>query len=425
MNVDLSGCTGRIADILGSALADDTISADDGALLDGVTGRELDAVVAVADALRARHVGDVASYVTNRNVNFTNACVKACRFCAFSRVQRSEEAYFLEDDEILRRVVEAVDLGATEVCIQAGLSPRIDGDTYVRLTREIKRAVPNVHIHAFSPEEVKFGAELAGQSFHDFLARLKDAGLGSLPGTSAEILDDRVRDRLAPGRITTQEWMAVIRAAHGLGIPTTSTIMFGHLESSLDRTRHLALLRSIQRETGGFTEIVPLSFVHEEAPLFARGLLGDGYTPPTEEAIVRFHAVTRIMLSRDFLHVQASWVKVGLPLATRLLSAGVDDLGGTLMNESISTAAGADHGQLATPRELRDAMRSAGRRPRQRDTMYRTVREFGPVERPEDASPLDRVEGAEQRFGSFHALIHEERHRHGRVALPQLVRRSG
>lgn len=420
--VDLSIASPRIAELLALALDGGTLDAEEGATLDGTTGADLDAVIAAADALRARDVGDAATYVTNRNVNFTNACVKACRFCAFSRVQRSEEAYYLDEAEIVRRVEEAVSLGATEVCIQAGLSPRIDGGTYERLTRAVKRAVPSVHIHAFSPEEIKFGAELAGATVRDFLARLRDAGLGSVPGTSAEILDDTVRDRLAPGRVTTAEWLEIIQAAHGLGIPTTSTIMFGHLESSLDRARHLALLRRVQRETGGFTEIVPLSFVHEEAPLFARGLLGDGYHPPTTDEIVRFHAVVRLMLSRDIPHVQASWVKVGLPLATRLLSAGADDLGGTLINESISTSAGAGHGQLATPRELRAAMRAAGRTPRQRDTLYRTLREYGPVERPEDGSPLDDVAPGDARFGSYHALIREEAHRHGRVALPQLVR---
>ncbi|MCC6645630.1 MAG: 5-amino-6-(D-ribitylamino)uracil--L-tyrosine 4-hydroxyphenyl transferase CofH [Polyangiaceae bacterium] len=422
--VDLSLASPRTADLLARALDGDTLDAEEGATLDATTGADLDAVIAAADALRARHVGDVATYVTNRNINFTNACVKACRFCAFSRVQRSDEAYFLDEDEIVRRVEEAVSLGATEVCVQAGLSPRVDGGTYERLTRAIKRAAPRVHLHAFSPEEIKFGAALAGEPVRDFLARLRDAGLGSLPGTSAEILDDAVRDRLAPGRVTTDEWLEIIRAAHALGVPTTSTIMFGHLESPLARARHLALLRRVQRETGGFTEIVPLSFVHEEAPLFARGLLGDGYRPPSTDEIVRFHAVVRLMLSRDIPHVQASWVKVGLSLATRLLSAGCDDLGGTLINESISTSAGAGHGQLATPRELREAARAAGRLPRERDTLYRPVRDFGPTERDEDASPLDAVGADAARFGSFHALIHEEAHRHGRVALPQAARRN-
>ncbi len=422
--LDLSAASPEIAALLAEALDGGTLDAEAGAALDQTTGADLDAVIAAADALRARDVGDAATYVVNRNVNFTNACVKACKFCAFSRVQRSDEAYFLDEAEIVRRVEEAASLGATEVCIQAGLSPRIDGGTYERLTRAVKRAAPEIHIHAFSPEEVKFGAELAGVTFRDFLARLRDAGLDSLPGTSAEILDDAVRDRLAPGRVTTAEWLEIIRAAHGLGLPTTSTIMFGHLETALDRARHLALLRRVQRETGGFTEIVPLSFVHEEAPLFARGLLGDGYRPPSVDDVVRFHAVVRLMLSRDIKHVQASWVKVGLPLATRLLSAGCDDLGGTLINESISTSAGAGHGQLATPRELRRAIRAAGRAPRQRDTRYRTVREFDAVERAEDASPLDAVSPDDPRFGSFHALIHEEAHRHGRVALPKLARRS-
>ena len=250
-------------------------SVDDALLLCSVNGRELHALLAVADELRRRQAGDEVAYVVNRNVNFTNVCVKACRFCAFSRTQRSDEGYFLDVEEIVRRAVEARDVGATEVCIQAGLAPGLDGRFYVELVRAIKRAAPELHLHAFSPEEVKYGAELRGQSIADFLAELRDAGLGSLPGTSAEVLDDELRHRIAPGRITTAEWIEVISSAHRLGLPTTSTLMYGHVESDAQRMRHLDTLRTIQKETHGFTEFVPLSFVHQEAPMHVKQYLPD------------------------------------------------------------------------------------------------------------------------------------------------------
>ena len=379
-----------------------------------VAGPDLAAMVEVADAVRRAQVGDVVTFVQNRNVNFTNVCVKACRFCAFSRTQRSEQGYFLPTEEIVARAVQARQLGATEVCIQAGLAPGIDGWLYVSLCRAIKAACPDLHIHAFSPEEVQYGAGLAGVGFREYLQALKDAGLGSLPGTSAEILDDAVRARIAPGRISTAAWIEVVTTAHRLGLPTTATMMFGHVESAADRVRHLALLGRLQSETGGFTEIVPLSFVHAEAPMYARKLVPGLRAGPSDEDIVRTHALCRLMLGGSFRNVQVSWVKLGLRQASALLGAGCNDLGGTLMNESISTSAGAAHGQHASPAALRAAIRAAGRLPAERDTRYRLRRTFtDPAADPVD--PLDRVGDAEATFGSYRALTQDARFR---FALP-------
>ena len=261
-----------------------------------VEGHDLEALRSTADELRRRQAGERVGYVVNRNINFTNVCVKACTFCAFARNHRSEKGYFLEADEVVRRALEARDLGATEVCIQAGLAPGMSGRTYIDLCKTVKAAAPDLHLHAFSPEEVKYGAGLAGLSIAEYLAELKDAGLGSLPGTSAEILDDSVRDRIAPGRISTAEWVELISTAHRLGLPTTSTIMFGHVESDAERIGHLALLRRVQKETGGFTEFVPLSFVHHEAPMFTKQLLPMVRPGPSPEDVVRFFAISRLML---------------------------------------------------------------------------------------------------------------------------------
>jgi FO synthase subunit 2 len=381
------------------------LSFDDAMALATAEGDDLKVLVAAADTLRREQAGDVVTYVVNRNVNFTNACTKACRFCAFSRGHRSEEAYYLDDDEIVRRAVEARDLGATEVCIQAGLDPQMKPDLYERLCVAIKRVAPELHLHAFSPEEIKYGAKANDVSFHDYLARLKDVGLGSLPGTSAEILgDESLRHRLAPGRITTAEWIDVIRSAHSLGLPTTSTMMFGHIETPAQQVNHLFLLRDLQRETGGFTEFVPLSFVADEAPMVKKGLVPGLSHGPGADDVIRVHALSRMVLGKTFRNVQASWVKEGLSLATTLLSAGVNDLGGTLMNESISTSAGAGHGQLMSPRILRGAIEKAGRVPQQRDTRYRPIETAGP-------HPLDAIEDAESTFGSFHGLIKDDRYR--------------
>ena len=374
-------------------------------VLCGVNGRALHALVAVADELRRRQVGDEVAYVVNRNVNFTNVCVKACRFCAFSRTQRSDEGYFLDIDEIVRRAVEARDVGATEVCIQAGLAPGLDGGFYVELVRAIKRAAPELHLHALSPEEVKYGAELRRQPIHDFLAELRDAGLGSLPGTSAEVLDDELRHRIAPGRITTAEWIEVITTAHRLGLPTTSTLMYGHVESDAQRMRHLATLRTIQKETGGFTEFVPLSFVHQEAPMHVKHYLPELRPGPTGNEVARLYAIARLMLGATIRNIQVSWVKEGIRMGQWMLSCGANDLGGTLINESISTSAGAQHGQLMSPAVLRRVIRDAGRTPAERNTRYEILRAFPGDGADDPVHPLDLIDDPEARFGSYAALI--------------------
>jgi 7,8-didemethyl-8-hydroxy-5-deazariboflavin synthase CofH subunit len=397
--------------ILNDCLEGRELSARGALRLCHVNGPDLHALLAVADELRQRQAGDAVGYVVNRNVNFTNVCVKACRFCAFSRTQKSQEGYWLDTDEIVRRSVEAQELGATEVCIQAGLAPGMDGHFYVELVKALKRAAPSLHLHAFSPEEVKYGAGLRRLSIREFLTELIEAGLGSLPGTSAEILDDGVRHRIAPGRITTAEWVEVITTAHELGLPTTSTIMYGHIETDAQRVAHLERLRDIQARTGGFTELVPLSFVHEEAPMHVKRYLPELRPGPTGNEVARLYALCRLMVGAHIRNLQVSWVKEGPRLSQWLLSCGANDLGGTLINESISTAAGAGHGQLQPPAELRRLIREAGRLPVQRDTLYRPVRSFGLAASPDEGGPLDHVTHPEARFGSYERLTQDERFR--------------
>ena len=405
----LQGVSPDIRAILERSLDGRELSIDDGIALNEARGTDLHALCLVADELRRQQVGDRVTYVVNRNINFTNVCIKNCKFCAFARTVRSEQGYFLPSEEVARRVKQAWEMGATEVCLQAGLSPNIDGDSYIDLCRLVKETAPEIHIHAFSPEEVKFGASLKRVSYREYLAELKDAGLGTLPGTSAEILDDRLRKTISPTRITTSEWLDVVTAAHRLGIRTTSTMMFGHVESVEDRMRHMDLLRSVQRETGGFTEFVPLSFVHEEAPLFASSDVPGVRPGPTGDDVLRLYATARLMLGRDIANLQASWVKEGLRTSQLLLSCGVNDLGGTLMNESISTAAGARHGQLMTPATLRRVIRDAGRVPVERNTTYDVIREFGDSSDRDPAEPLDTVQDPDEVFGSYDALTQDSR----------------
>jgi len=405
----LEGVSRDVRSILERSLEDQELSVGDGVLLSGARGTDLHALCLVADELRHRQAGDRVTYVVNRNINFTNVCIKNCKFCAFARTIRSEQGYFLPHEEIARRVQQARDMGATEVCLQAGLSPNLTGDSYIDLCHVVKETAPDIHIHAFSPEEVKFGASLKRVSFHDYLVELVAAGLGSLPGTSAEILDDRLRKTIAPTRISTAEWVEVISSAHKLGIPTTSTMMFGHVESVEDRMRHMDLLRRMQRETGGFTEFVPLSFVHEEAPLFVKSDVSGVRPGPTGDDVLRLYAIARLMLGHDIPNLQASWVKEGLRTAQLLLGCGVNDLGGTLMNESISTAAGARHGQLMTPATLRRVIRDAGRLPVERNTRYGVVREFSATADDDPVEPLDGVQDPDAVFGSYRELTQDAR----------------
>src|SRR5437588_782435 len=389
--------------VLARALDGLEVSVAEADVLAGTTGRDLQALTLTADELRRRHVGDTVTYVVNRNINFTNVCIKHCGFCAFSRDHREEEGYFLPIEEVVRRAREAWDLGATEVCIQAGLPPKLDGRFYIDLTRAIKSALPELHLHAFSPEEVLYGSVRSGMPIKDYLIELKDAGLGTLPGTSAEILDQAIRDRIARGRITVDQWLEVITSAHALGIRTTSTIMYGHVETPAHWVRHLALLRSIQKDTGGFTEFVPLSLIHSEAPMYAKALLPGVRPGHTGLEGIRMHALARVLLGPVLRNIQASWVKEGPKLAQALLDAGANDLGGTLINESISTSAGAGYGQLVGPGEIVRLIRDAGRAPAQRDTLYRIVKRYAEGETVD--SPLDAIDDAEARFGSYRRLI--------------------
>src|SRR6267378_3551425 len=389
--------------ILDGALEGREVSVADGNLLARAAGRDLLALGVTADELRRRQVGDTVTFVVNRNVNFTNVCIKHCTFCAFSRDHREEEGYLLPVEEVVRRAREAAELGASEVCIQAGLPPKLDGRFYIDLTRAIHAALPALHIHAFSPEEVLYGSVRSGLPIKEYLAELKDAGLGTLPGASAEILDQEIRDVIARGRITVAQWVEVITTAHALGIRTTSTIMYGHVETPAHWTRHLGLLRGIQKDTGGFTEFVPLSLIHQEAPMYAKRLVPGVRPGATGAEVLRMHALARLMLGPTFRNIQSSWVKEGPKLSQVLLTVGANDLGGTLINESISTSAGATYGQLVPPGELKRLIRDAGRVPAQRSTTYELLRVYE-VEDPADDSPLDHVENAEARFGSYRAL---------------------
>jgi len=402
---DLAGTLDpQVVAVLDGALCGADISAEDAVTLFGASGAEYNALVTVADELRRRTAGDVVTYVVNRNINFTNVCIKRCGFCAFSRDFREEEGYFLPAEEIVRRAKEAWDYGATEVCIQAGLPPQMEGDMYIRLCQAIKDELPDMHVHGFSPEEVLYGSIRSKCTIREYLEGLKAAGVGSLPGTSAEVLDQELRDQISPGRITVDQWTEVITTAHEIGIPTTSTVMFGHLENPLQLAKHMELLRSIQQKTGGITEFVPLSFVHTEAPMFMKNLVQDVRPGPTGMDVVKMHAIARIMLNNWIPNIQASWVKEGARMSQLLLTAGVNDLGGTLINESISTAAGAQHGQLMRPAEFRQIIRQAGRIPAERYTTYKIRRVFSDAD--EELDPLDLVgDNVEEVFGSYDRLV--------------------
>lgn len=400
-----------VASALDRALDGKDISADEAVELFDCTGLEMHLTVLVADELRRRTVGDAVTFVINRNINFTNVCIKQCGFCAFSRDFREEEGYFLPTEEIVRRAKEASSLGATEVCIQAGLPPKMDGNLYIDICKAVKKELPDMHIHAFSPEEVLYGAVRSETSVDNYIGMLKEAGVGSLPGTAAEILDQDMRDAISPGRISVKDWIKIVKIAHRTGIPTTSTIMYGHRETSRHKADHIALLREIQKETHGFTEFVPLSFVHTEAPMYNHHTLPDIRAGADGVEAVKMHAVSRIMLNNHIHNIQVSWVKEGPRMSQLLLGAGANDFGGTLINESISTAAGSQHGQLMRPREIRQIIRSAGRIPCQRSTTYKVIKEYA-GESDEQESKLDTVDASQ--FGSYHQLVKLDKFRYSR-----------
>jgi len=368
-------------------------------------------VLEAADRLRASVNGATVTYVVNRNINYTNVCYFRCGFCAFSKGKLAEnlrgKPYLVSLEEIARRTTEAWERGATEVCLQGGIHPAFTGEFYLDVCRTVKGAAPGIHVHAFSPLEVWQGAATLGLPLTDFLRELKAAGLGTLPGTAAEILDDRIRRVICPDKVRTDQWVEVMEAAHAVGLRSTTTIMFGHVEGPPHWARHLVVLRETQKRTGGFTEFVPLPFVHMEAPIALKGHARHG---PTFREALLMHAVARLALHPWITNVQTSWVKMGPEGARMALRAGVNDLGGTLMNESISRAAGAAHGQELPPHQMEALIRAAGREPRQRTTVYGIV----PPERIQAsfaAAPL-----LEPQIGSVddRGLV--------RPALPELVR---
>ena len=360
--------------ILERAKAGEDLSERDVVRLFQARGPEFTAVCAAADVLRERVNGDSVSFVVNRNINYTNVCYFKCQFCAFSKGKLSEnlrgKPYDLSHDEIKRRTVEAWERGATEVCMQGGIHPDYTGDTYIDIVRAVHEAVPQMHVHAFSPLEVWQGAATLGLDLRTYLQRLKDAGLGTLPGTAAEILDDEVRAIICADKINTAQWFQVMDAAHSVGFRTTATIMYGHVDRTEHWARHILRIREQQKKTGGFTEFVPLPFVHMEAPMYLKGKARRG---PTFREAVLVHAVARLALHPHITNIQTSWVKMGHLGVAAALAAGVNDLGGTLMNESITRAAGTQHGQETAPPEMLELIRTAQRKPRQRSTTYGEV----------------------------------------------------
>jgi len=410
LNKLISNIDKSIAQILDIALSGKDITPNQAFELLESKGLEYQATLMVADELRKRTVGDIVTYVVNRNINFTNVCVKRCGFCAFSRDHREEQGYFLPTEMIVEKAKQAHKYGATEVCVQAGLPPKMEGDLYVKICEAIKKELPDMHVHGFSPEEVLYGSIRSKSSIESYLNDLKNAGVGSLPGTSAEILNQEIRDKISLGRITKDQWIEVIKTAHKLGIPTTSTIMFGHVENNMHIANHIDTIRNIQRETHGFTEFVPLSFVSSEAPMSVQKSIPDIRMGATGTEVMKVHAVSRIMLNNHIPNIQASWVKEGDKMSQLLLNAGVNDLGGTLINESISTSAGAMHGQLMKPSTFRDMIRSIGRIPAERYTDYKIRRIYDNDDSPKE--PLDLIEGnVEEIFGSYEQLANMKAHR--------------
>ena len=373
-----------VSRILEGALAGNEITGEEALALFQTRERELEALLLTADALRRATVGDRISFVVTRNINFTNICYTGCRFCAFAKRRDDPEAEFLSLDEIATRAEEAWNRGASEVCIQGGLHPDIDASHYRDILVAIKSRVPGIHIHAFSPFEIKYGAERSRLSVEDFLGMLREHGLDTIPGTAAEILDVEVRRKLTRNKLSAEEWVAIVKTAHRLGIRSSSTIMYGHVDAPEHWVAHLSLLREMQKETGGLTELVPLGFVHWDAPIF---LAGEARPGPTDAENLRMHAVARILLNRWIPNLQVSWVKLGPSVAQRILSSGANDFGGTLMNESISRAAGSPHGQEITPLEMCRMIREIGRTPVRRNTLYETLEVYDDHD-PAALSPL-------------------------------------
>lgn len=393
----LAQCASRARDSLESVLQGQEPSFDEGLCLATAEGADLEALAAVADYLRSETVGRTVTYVVNRNINFTNVCFVGCSFCGFGRGPQASDAYSLSFEEIVRRAREAWDCGATEVCIQGGLPRDLDRFFYRDLLRAIKGALPAMHVHAFSPMEIDYGVWKTGLPLREYLQMMKDEGLGSIPGTAAEILDDRIRQQLSPNKLPVARWVEIITTAHELSIPSTSTMMYGHVEEPADWVRHLLLLRSIQKRTAGFTEFVPLGFIHQNTRLYKHGGARPG---AARDEHLRVHALSRVLLHGAIRNVQVSWVKLGIETSLACLQAGANDFGGTLMEENISKSAGATFGEYVSPEEFRAHIREISRVPAERSTTYKIRRTFERREDdPSSALPALRLARSENHTG--------------------------
>ncbi|HUX99701.1 MAG TPA: 5-amino-6-(D-ribitylamino)uracil--L-tyrosine 4-hydroxyphenyl transferase CofH [Candidatus Deferrimicrobium sp.] len=337
------------------------------------TGLEFQALLFIADFIQKQVNKDVVTFVINRNINFTNICTSNCQFCSFSVKPSASDAFFLEDAEILKRAKEAVKIGATEVCIQGGLAPNLNIYSYSHIIELLKQELPNLHIHGFSPMEVYYGSRNSDISIQEGLRILKEAGLDSMPGTAAEILVDEIRKKICPNKMDVANWVKTIKTAHNLGIPTSSTIMYGHIDSIEDRVKHLEILRDIQKETHGFTEFVPLSFMYWNTKIFKEGIAMPGSTGMDD---LKMYAISRLFFHGLINNIQVSWVKLGPKLAQIALNVGCNDFGGTLMDENISKSAGASFGEYLPPSEFIHLIKDAGRIPAQRDTVYKILKNF-------------------------------------------------
>ncbi len=360
------------------------LSRDQCMLLANAEGDDLLGLLIAADLLRCELAGNIVTYIVNRNINFTNICFVGCKFCAFSRGPRESDTYFLDPEQVAEKAIQAWELGASEVCIQGGLPRELPPFYYRDILRAAKSAVPGMHIHAFSPMEIVYGVELTGMALRDYLTMLRDNGLGTLPGTAAEILDDQVRHVLSRNKLSTAQWQEVIRTAHSCGIRSTSTLMYGHVETLEHWVNQLLLLRSIQSETGGFTEFVPLGFVHQNTLLFHQGLSRPG---PTLAEHLKIHALARLILAGSINNIQVSWVKLNRRLSQLCLNAGANDYGGTLMEENISREAGATAGQYTSPEEFQSLIREIGRIPAERNTTYSRIQ----IKVPFDSFPAEQL----------------------------------
>lgn len=352
---------------------DEEISKDEAEKLLDLKGKEFQALILTADMLRGDLVGDQVTYIRNWNINFTDICSGTCGFCAFKKNPGEENAYFLDIDEVVRRTKNAADGGAIEVCIQGGLHPDVDAYFYEDILLNVKKEVPNIHIHAFSPMEIFYGSSKAELEVEETLKMLKKAGLGSMPGTAAEILNDDIRKIICSGKLSTAEWIDVVETAHKTGVPTTCTMMYGHVEDISHRAEHLEILRNIQKKTGGFTEFVPLTFMHKNAPVFKQGISKAGTTGAED---LKLYAVSRLMFRDLIKNIQVSWVKLGFKFAQLCLMAGTNDLGGTLGEENISRSAGANYGVYTPPSELERNILEIGRIPAHRNTLYTEIKEI-------------------------------------------------